>query len=177
MNQLSVGRIPGGAIVERAVPNAVTQAGGTCSWNCATSDFDTTQQIVAAVNNQFGMRHGARARRPHDPVARARRSVAAGRRSWRSLRTSTSRPSQAAAKVILNARTGSIVMNQMVTLQNCAVAHGNLSVVINTQTGGQPAGRVLERPDGRGEAVADPVEAGQRRAQDAARRAPISRTS
>jgi flagellar P-ring protein precursor FlgI len=44
------------------------------------------------------------------------------------------RPAQAAAKVILNARTGSIVMNQMVTLQNCAVAHGNLSVVINTKT-------------------------------------------
>jgi flagellar P-ring protein FlgI len=34
---------------------------------------------------------------------------------------------------VLNARTGSIVMNQMVTLQSCAVAHGNLSVVINTQ--------------------------------------------
>jgi flagellar P-ring protein precursor FlgI len=44
------------------------------------------------------------------------------------------RPAQAAAKVILNARTGSIVMNQMVTLQSCAVAHGNLSVVVNTQT-------------------------------------------
>ena len=35
--------------------------------------------------------------------------------------------------MILNARTGSIVMNQMVTLQSCAVAHGNLSVVVNTQ--------------------------------------------
>ena len=44
------------------------------------------------------------------------------------------RPAQAAAKVILNARTGSIVMNQMVTLDSCAVAHGNLSVVVNTQT-------------------------------------------
>jgi flagellar P-ring protein precursor FlgI len=38
-----------------------------------------------------------------------------------------------AAKVVINARTGSIVMNQMVTLQSCAVAHGNLSVVVNTQ--------------------------------------------
>ncbi|MEK6293285.1 MAG: flagellar basal body P-ring protein FlgI, partial [Paraburkholderia tropica] len=44
------------------------------------------------------------------------------------------RPAQPAAKVILNARTGSIVMNQMVTLESCAVAHGNLSVVVNTQT-------------------------------------------
>jgi len=42
------------------------------------------------------------------------------------------RPAQAAARVIVNARTGSIVMNQNVALQNCAVAHGNLSVVINS---------------------------------------------
>jgi flagellar P-ring protein precursor FlgI len=44
------------------------------------------------------------------------------------------KPAIGAAKVILNSRTGSIVMNQMVTLQNCAVAHGNLSVVVNTTT-------------------------------------------
>ena len=37
------------------------------------------------------------------------------------------------AKVILNARTGSVVMNQTVTLETCAVSHGNLSVVINTE--------------------------------------------
>jgi flagellar P-ring protein precursor FlgI len=42
-------------------------------------------------------------------------------------------PAKAAAKVILNARTGSIVMNQAVTVEDCAIAHGNLSVVINTQ--------------------------------------------
>ena len=37
-----------------------------------------------------------------------------------------------AAKIVINARTGSVVMNQAVTLAACAVAHGNLSVVINT---------------------------------------------
>jgi flagellar P-ring protein precursor FlgI len=37
-----------------------------------------------------------------------------------------------AAKVVLNARTGSVVMNQAVTLAPCAVAHGNLAVVINS---------------------------------------------
>ena len=42
-------------------------------------------------------------------------------------------PAQVSAKVILNARTGSVVMNQAVTLDTCAVSHGNLSVVINTQ--------------------------------------------
>jgi flagellar P-ring protein precursor FlgI len=42
-------------------------------------------------------------------------------------------PAQTPAKVILNARTGSVVMNQTVTLDSCAVSHGNLSVSISTQ--------------------------------------------
>jgi hypothetical protein len=74
-------------------------------------------------------------------------------------------PDKAAAKVILNARTGSIVMNQMVTLQSCAVAHGNLSVVVNTQPVVSQPG-----PFSNGQtvvaAVADPAEAGQRLAED-----------
>jgi len=37
-----------------------------------------------------------------------------------------------AARIIINARTGSVVMNQSVTLASCAVAHGNLSVTIST---------------------------------------------
>jgi flagellar P-ring protein precursor FlgI len=43
-------------------------------------------------------------------------------------------PAQGIAKVIINARTGSVVMNQTVTLQPCSVAHGNLTVVINTDS-------------------------------------------
>jgi flagellar P-ring protein precursor FlgI len=43
-------------------------------------------------------------------------------------------PAQGGARVIVNARTGSVVMNQMVTLDNCAISHGNLTVVINTTT-------------------------------------------
>ena len=37
-----------------------------------------------------------------------------------------------AAKVVINARTGSIVLNQAVTLGPCAIAHGNLSITIST---------------------------------------------
>ena len=42
-------------------------------------------------------------------------------------------PAKTGAKIIVNARTGSIVMNQMVTVDACAVAHGNLTVVINSE--------------------------------------------
>ena len=133
VNQLAVGRIPGGALVERAVPAAVTQAGGVMQMELNTLDFDTMQKIVAAVNNDFGMGTAIaldgrtiQLRAPSDPSQVV--SFMA------QLENIDVRPSQAAAKVIVNARTGSIVMNQMVTLQNCAVAHGNLSVVINTTT-------------------------------------------
>ena len=54
------------------------------------------------------------------------------RRSSPSSRTWRSRSSVPAAKVIINARTGSIVMNQAVTLDACAVAHGNLTVTIQS---------------------------------------------
>ena len=50
------------------------------------------------------------------------------------------KPASASAKVILNARTGSVVMNQAVMLDNCAISHGNLSVTIGADTSvSQPA--------------------------------------
>ncbi|MFM0357749.1 flagellar basal body P-ring protein FlgI [Paraburkholderia nemoris] len=131
VNTLAAGRIAGGAIVERAVPTSVSQA-GTMQLDLNDMDYDTTQRVVAAVNNAFGsgtaMALDGRTiqlRAPSDPEQQVAFMA--------QLQNLDVKPAQAAAKVILNARTGSIVMNQMVTLQSCAVAHGNLSVVINTQ--------------------------------------------
>ena len=133
VNQLAAGRIPSGAIVERAVPTQVAQAGGTMQMELNDMDYDTTQRIVAAVNNAFGQGTAMpldgrtiQLRAPIDPSQQVAFMA--------QLENLDVRPAQAAAKVILNSRTGSIVMNQMVTLQSCAVAHGNLSVVVNTQT-------------------------------------------
>jgi flagellar P-ring protein precursor FlgI len=131
VNTLAAGRIAGGAIVERAVPTSVSQA-GTMQLDLNDMDYDTTQRVVAAVNNAFGSGTATaldgrtiQLRAPSDPEQQVAFMA--------QLQNLDVKPAQAAAKVILNARTGSIVMNQMVTLQNCAVAHGNLSVVINTQ--------------------------------------------
>ncbi|KMY86059.1 Flagellar P-ring protein FlgI [Candidatus Paraburkholderia calva] len=133
VNQLAVGRISGGALVERAVPNVITQQGGTMKMELREMDFDTTQRIVAGVNNQFGM-GTAMALDGRTIQLRAPDNAGEQVQFMAQLQNIDVKPAQAAAKVILNARTGSIVMNQMVTLQNCAVAHGNLSVVINTKT-------------------------------------------
>ncbi|MEA3083162.1 MAG: flagellar P-ring protein FlgI [Paraburkholderia sp.] len=131
VNTLAAGRIAGGAIVERAVPTAVSQA-GTMQLDLNDMDYDTTQRVVAAVNNAFGSGTATaldgRTIQLHAPSDPQQQVVFMAQ-----LQNLDVKPAQAAAKVILNARTGSIVMNQMVTLQNCAVAHGNLSVVINTQ--------------------------------------------
>ncbi|WP_235993699.1 flagellar basal body P-ring protein FlgI [Paraburkholderia solitsugae] len=131
VNTLNAGRVAGGAIVERAVPTSVSQA-GTMQLDLNEMDYDTTQRVVAAVNNAFGSGTATaldgrtiQLRAPTDPEQQVAFMA--------QLQNLDVKPAQAAAKVILNARTGSIVMNQMVTLQSCAVAHGNLSVVINTQ--------------------------------------------
>ena len=132
INQLAAGRITGGAIVERSVPTQVSQA-GTLQMELNDMDYDTTQRVVAAVNNMFGSGTAMpldgrtiQLRAPTDPAQQVAFMA--------QLQNIEVKPAQAAAKVILNARTGSIVMNQMVTLQNCAVAHGNLSVIVNTTT-------------------------------------------
>nr|WP_153099117.1 flagellar basal body P-ring protein FlgI [Paraburkholderia hayleyella] len=131
VNQLAAGRITGGAIVERAVPTMVTQA-GTMQLELNEMDYDTTQRIVGAVNRTFG-EGTANALDGRTIQLRAPADAAQQVAFMAQLQNLDVKPAQASAKVILNARTGSIVMNQMVTLQNCAVAHGNLSVVINTQ--------------------------------------------
>ena len=131
VNQLAAGRIAAGAIVERAVQTSITQD-GTMQLELNDMDYDTNQRIVSAVNNAFGSGTATpldgrtiQLRAPTDPSQQV--SFMA------QLEDLDVKPAAGAAKVVLNARTGSIVMNQMVTLENCAVAHGNLSVVVNTQ--------------------------------------------
>ena len=50
--------------------------------------------------------------------------------------------------MVINARTGSVVMNQAVTLSACAVAHGNLSVTISTEPVVSQPAPFSRRPDG-----------------------------
>lgn len=138
VNHLSVGRISNGATVERAVPTALGQ-GDSVYLELNDTDFSTASRVVDAVNRRFGAETAAaqdgrviRVRAPADSSARVAFLGA--------LESIDLAPALSAAKVILNARTGSVVMNQAVTLENCAVSHGNLSIVINTEAAvSQPA--------------------------------------
>ena len=130
INHLSAGRIPQGAQVERAIPTPIND-GDTIKLGLNTTDFQTTNQVVNAINN----RHGAgtamaldgrtvEVRAPQHPGARVGFIA-----DIQELNLPINKPS---AKVVINARTGSIVMNQAVTLGPCAIAHGNLAITIDS---------------------------------------------
>ncbi|ACT47852.1 flagellar P-ring protein [Methylotenera mobilis JLW8] len=129
VNHLSVGRITAGATVERAVPSNVTQ-NNTFNLELKDSDFSTASLVVDAVNRQFGqntaLAQNARVIQINPPASYSRVAFLAA------LESLNVAPAASYAKVIVNARTGSVVMNQTVTLESCAVSHGNLTVTINT---------------------------------------------
>lgn len=130
VNHLSVGRISSGATVERAVPTALGQ-NNTIALELNDSDFSTASRVVNAVNQKFGadtaLAQNGRVIQVRVPSGSNERVAFLG-----ALESLDVTPAQMEAKVILNARTGSVVMNQAVTLETCAVSHGNLSVTINT---------------------------------------------
>ena len=131
INQLNAGRISAGATVERTIPSNLLGM-EMVSLELRSSDFSTASIVTAAINKRFGK-----------PIAFAQDSrviqidpntVENGNRVQflAALESIDVIPAKGEAKVILNARTGSIVLNQTVELENCAVAHGNLTVVIST---------------------------------------------
>ncbi|MEQ1600937.1 MAG: flagellar basal body P-ring protein FlgI [Methylophilaceae bacterium] len=130
VNHLSVGRISAGATVERALPSAIGE-GNNINLELMDSDFSTASLVVDAINKRFGKDTAAaqngRVIRVQIPENTNDRVSFLG-----ALESISVSPAKTAAKVIMNARTGSVVMNQAVTLDSCAVSHGNLSVIINT---------------------------------------------
>lgn len=131
INTLNAGRIPAGASVERAVPNALAH-GDSVQLDLQSEDYSTALAVAEAINRQAG-RPVAQAldgrvvevRMP--PLPHARVAFLA---EIENLPVERATP---AARVIINARTGSVVLNQSVKLGACAVAHGALSVTISSQ--------------------------------------------
>jgi flagellar P-ring protein precursor FlgI len=130
INHLSAGRIPLGGQVERAVPTPLNE-GNAIRLGLNAADFQMASKVVQAINN----RHGAGTATALDGrTVEVRAPVLPGARVGfiADLEELTLQASKPAAKVVVNARTGSIVMNQAVTLGPCAIAHGNLAITINS---------------------------------------------
>lgn len=138
VNHLAAGRISNGATIEREVPNGL-HTGDTITLELTETNFSTVSRMVAAINTRFGMSTASalngRAVRVKAPQSQDARVAFIGE-----LENLDVTPAAQSAKVILNARTGSVVMNQTVTLDSCAISHGNLSVIVNkNNTASQPA--------------------------------------
>lgn len=131
INQLNGGRISAGAIVERGVPTTFSRD-GYIYVELNNTDFGTAQNVAAALNRKFGQGtataldgRAVQVRTPMEQASQAR--FLSQVEDLQVARAPT------VAKVIINARTGSVVMNRTVMIEEAAVAHGNLSVIINRQ--------------------------------------------
>jgi flagellar P-ring protein precursor FlgI len=132
VNHLSVGKISGGATVERAVATNLGE-GNMIRLELNSADFATASRMVEVINDKYGAGIAyaldSRVIRVQAPSSSDQRVTFIG-----TLQDMQVNPAEQPAKVIMNARTGSVVMNRAVTLETCAISHGNLSVSVNADT-------------------------------------------
>ena len=171
VNTPSSGRVPNGASVERAVANPFG-AGDTLTLDLVDADFTTARAVAAAISASGAPATALDAMTisipaPADTAAR----IALASRIER-LDVAVDAPP---ARVIVNARTGTVVIGAGVRVLPTAIAHGNLTVRVTETTNGQPARARIVRQDGRRAQVAgrrqrDPGAHGAVRAGRRARR-------
>ncbi|MCE2991120.1 MAG: flagellar basal body P-ring protein FlgI [Burkholderiales bacterium] len=130
INQLNAGRIPAGATVERAVASPFASA-TTIHLELNELDFTKASKLAEAVNRRMGEKTAMAldgrvisVRMPSSPEGKVVFMA-----ELENIEVDAVLPP---ARVIVNARTGSVVMNRAVSLEPCAVSHGNLSVTISS---------------------------------------------
>lgn len=131
-NTPTVGRIPNGAIVERSVASPFS-SGDYLTFNLRRSDFSTAQRMADAINELLGPDMA----RPLDATSvqvSAPRDVSQRVSFLATLENIDVEPADESAKVIVNSRTGTIVVGQNVKLLPAAVTHGGLTVTIAEAT-------------------------------------------
>ncbi|MCW7550182.1 flagellar basal body P-ring protein FlgI [Photorhabdus sp. APURE] len=131
VNQLAGGRISNGAVIEREL---TTQFGenGTLNLQLNNEDFSLAQQISDTIN-RAGRTGTATPLDARTVQLRMPRDKSEQVKFLSHVQNLTVRVDVGDAKVIINSRTGSVVMNRNVMLDSCAVAQGNLSVIVDNQ--------------------------------------------
>jgi flagellar P-ring protein FlgI len=129
VNVPSAGRIPGGASVERAVASGF-ETTPTLTFNLAEADLTTAQRVASAVNTLVGQGK-ARAIDAVSVTIDAPPGGEARAQMMALIENLDVNPAEAPARVIVNARTGTVVINGAVRIAPAAVAHGKLTVRID----------------------------------------------
>jgi flagellar P-ring protein precursor FlgI len=132
VNHLTVGRIPGGAIVQTSVAAPAAPAPATLTFALREPDFSTASRVARAINAHLGT-PAAHALDPGSVTVsvpdRFRESLPDLMAELDALSIDT----DVAARVVINERTGTVVVGGDVRIGPAAVAHGNLSVRISTR--------------------------------------------
>lgn len=128
VNIPSVGRIPGGATIERAVNNDFLAA-DTIMLNLHTPDFTTARRVAEAINKSL-QSNFAQALDAVSVVVKAPADSASRVGFLSHLELLEVEPESSRAQVIVNARTGTIVIGNHVSVMPAAVSHGGITVTI-----------------------------------------------
>ena len=128
VNVPSAGRIPGGATVERSVDTGFATA-PQLMFNLADADLTTAGRVAEAINREFGQQvaravNGGTVAIDAPPGAEGRTAMM-GR-----IENIPVDPGDAPARVIVNSRTGTVVINGAVRISPAAVSHGRLTVSV-----------------------------------------------
>jgi flagellar P-ring protein precursor FlgI len=129
VNIPSAGRIPSGASVEREVPNTFAESDGLV-FNLKRADFTTAKQIADAINEKMGpgVAQAADAMSIHVTAPRDTDQRVAYVSTLENIQVA---PGEAPARVIINSRTGTIVVGNHVVVSPVAVTHGSLTVTVS----------------------------------------------
>jgi len=129
VNVPSVGRIPNGATVERSIPSPF-QRGDTLTFDLLRPDFTTAMNVTERINDLLGP-NTAYALDATSITVKAPRDASQRVSFLSMLENLNVEPGEEAARVVINSRTGTIVVGQNVQVLPAAVTHGSLSVIIS----------------------------------------------
>lgn len=130
-NQVTVGRIPTGAIVEREVARS-TEPKQQLDLVLNRPDFTTAQRVVDAITRRTG--GGAIALDPGTVRIQLPDSAVASSVGWMAKIGELEVETGAPARVVVNERTGTVVAGGAVTMHAVAISHGNLSIRVQNRT-------------------------------------------
>ncbi|MDD1792475.1 flagellar basal body P-ring protein FlgI [Enterovibrio makurazakiensis] len=149
-NTPTVGRITNGATVEQEVPSPFGR-GDHITFNLFESDFTTAQRMSDSINSFLGP-NTASAMDSMSVRVRAPRDLSQRVAFLSTIENLEFEPADGAAKIIVNSRTGTIVVGQNVRLRPAAITHGGMTVTINenlqvSQPGAFSGGETVVVPD------------------------------
>lgn len=137
INVPSVGRVPGGASIEREIANPFG-AGDKITLNLKRADFTTAKRLADTINQILGP-NNARAQDSVTVSVNAPQDLSQRVGFLSFIENLEFQPGEAPARVIVNSRSGTVVIGNHVKVYSAAVSHGNLSVTItNTVDVEQP---------------------------------------